>query len=52
MDTTVVTLIPALLAPLAGAVPAFPVHGRASTSSITAALLSRTVTAAARRPVV
>ncbi|SCX40056.1 hypothetical protein SAMN03159343_0870 [Klenkia marina] len=49
MDTTVVTLIPALLAPLAAAVPAFPAHGRVATSGTTAALMSRTVPTRARR---
>jgi hypothetical protein len=43
MDTTVVTLIPALLAPLAAAVPAFPVHGRVPMSATSAGLLARTV---------
>ena len=43
MDTTVVTLIPALLAPLAAAVPAFPGHGRVPLSATSAGLLARTV---------
>jgi hypothetical protein len=43
MDTTVVTLIPALLAPLAAAVPAFPLPGRTPTSAVSAALLARAV---------
>lgn len=48
MDTTVVTLIPALLAPLAAAVPGFPVHGRIAMSTTTAPLLGRAVQT--RRP--
>ena len=43
MDTTVVTLIPALLAPLAGACAAFPRQGRYAVSPTTAALLARAV---------
>ncbi|MCO7220233.1 hypothetical protein [Klenkia sp. PcliD-1-E] len=50
MDTTVVTLIPALIAPLAGACAAFPRQGRYAVSPSTAALLARTVTTARLRP--
>ena len=48
MDTTVVTLIPALLAPPAAACPAFPRQGRYTVSASTAALLARSVQAARR----
>ncbi|GAA4304242.1 hypothetical protein GCM10023162_06840 [Klenkia terrae] len=40
MDTTVVTLIPALLAPLAGVCAAFPGQGRCTVSPTLAALLA------------
>jgi len=43
MDTTVVTLIPALVAPLAATVPGFPATGRVTVSGTTAALLARAV---------
>ncbi|MEI4273204.1 hypothetical protein TEK04_15870 [Klenkia sp. LSe6-5] len=43
MDTTAVTLIPALLAPPAGACAAFPAHGRTAVSALTAGLLVRAV---------
>ncbi|WP_165617707.1 hypothetical protein [Klenkia soli] len=50
MDTTVVTLIPALLAPLAGACAAFPRQGRYAVSPTTAALLARAVPTPRARP--